>query len=209
MGYSLAGQQENILQISELFSASKSHPLLVSQSLSLNTVVKLEARFCTGRLSEKEVTAIVSKLVLNFVDDKGSSLSRPLKFAVGYNRRGIEVAEMKAVKDNPSDPNLCALLVRNKCFSVVAAAVKAIVPDSVVDLKSPEQHAGHLPPRRRSPMTPASSHPCRSPTLRTLKPPAQNPGQSSDLADHLRPRRPYLQTSPARRPSPRLSDVSA
>uniref|UniRef100_A0A7C9CLD1 Uncharacterized protein n=1 Tax=Opuntia streptacantha TaxID=393608 RepID=A0A7C9CLD1_OPUST len=92
----------------------------------------------TCQLSEKEVTAVVSELVLNFVDDEGSSLSRPLKFAVGYNRRGIEETEMKAINNNSSDPNLCALLVRNKCFSVVAAAVKAIVPDSVVDLKSPE-----------------------------------------------------------------------
>lgn len=92
----------------------------------------------TCQLNEEEVTALVSKLFLNFVDEKGSSLSRPLKFAVGYNRRGIEETGMKTVKDNFSDPNLFALLVRNKCFSVVAAAVKAIVPNSVVDLKSPE-----------------------------------------------------------------------
>lgn len=92
----------------------------------------------TCQLNEKEVTAAVSKLVLKFVDDKSNKLSRPLKFAVGYNRRGIEETEMKVVKDNCSDPNLCALLDRNKCFSAVAAAVKQVVSDSVVDLKSPE-----------------------------------------------------------------------
>ena len=32
----------------------------------------------------------------------------------------------------------CPLLDRTKCFETVAAGVKAIVPDSVVDLKSPE-----------------------------------------------------------------------
>lgn len=45
---------------------------------------------------------------------------------------------MKTVKDNVSDPNMCTLLDRNKCFSVVAAAVKEVVSDSTVDLKSPE-----------------------------------------------------------------------
>lgn len=92
----------------------------------------------TCRLNEVEISATVSSLVLKYVDNKGSKLPRPLKFAVGYNRRGIEETEMKAVKHNSSDPNLCVLLDRNKCFSIVAAAVKEAVSESVVDLKSPE-----------------------------------------------------------------------
>ncbi|KAJ0538886.1 putative THUMP domain-containing protein [Helianthus annuus] len=58
-----------------------------------------------------------------------------MKFAVGYNRRGIEETELKGKN---SDSNPVALLDRNKCFEVVAAAVKNIVSDSVVDLKCPE-----------------------------------------------------------------------
>lgn len=35
-------------------------------------------------------------------------------------------------------PNALDLLDRNKCFAMVASAVKDVVSDSVVDLKSPE-----------------------------------------------------------------------
>lgn len=61
-----------------------------------------------------------------------------LQFAVGYNRRGIEETELKIVKDTSNGSDKFALLDRNKCFGVVAAAVKSVVSDSVVDLKSPE-----------------------------------------------------------------------
>uniref|UniRef100_A0A0V0H2F5 Putative ovule protein n=1 Tax=Solanum chacoense TaxID=4108 RepID=A0A0V0H2F5_SOLCH len=66
--------------------------------------------------------------------ETGSSV----KFAVGYNRRGIEETEMKNLRNTSSDPDIFALLDRNKCFSVVAAAVKEVFPDSIVDLKDPE-----------------------------------------------------------------------
>lgn len=45
---------------------------------------------------------------------------------------------MKNLRKACSDPDVFALLDRNKCFSVVAAAVKEVVPDSTVDLKDPE-----------------------------------------------------------------------
>lgn len=45
---------------------------------------------------------------------------------------------MKIPKDASKNSDLSVLLDRGKCFSVVAAAVKGIVSDSVVDLKSPE-----------------------------------------------------------------------
>ncbi|KAJ4710227.1 Mitochondrial pyruvate carrier 1 [Melia azedarach] len=91
----------------------------------------------TCSLNEKELQATVSKLVLQFVDDKQNTLSRPVKFAVAYNRRGFE-EKQKNPKDNSKDSGQLALLDRNKCFSIVAAAVKNVVLDSVVDLKSPE-----------------------------------------------------------------------
>ncbi|XP_021727939.1 uncharacterized protein LOC110695054 [Chenopodium quinoa] len=92
----------------------------------------------TCRLNEKEVSTTVSNLVLKYVNDKSYRSSRPLKFAVSYSRRGIEETEMKTAKDKVSEPNLCVLLDRNKCFSIVAGAVKGVVLDSTVDLKSPE-----------------------------------------------------------------------
>lgn len=45
---------------------------------------------------------------------------------------------MKTPKDASKNSDMSVLLDRNKCFATVAAAVKGIVSDSVVDLKSPE-----------------------------------------------------------------------
>ncbi|GLT53085.1 hypothetical protein SLA2020_263810 [Shorea laevis] len=92
----------------------------------------------TCSLKEKELQTVVSKLVLQFMNDKQHETVRPVKFAVGYNRRGIEEKQMKILKDTPNDSNAAALLDRNKCFAIVAAAVKNAASDSIVDLKSPE-----------------------------------------------------------------------
>ncbi|KAK2635648.1 hypothetical protein Ddye_030440 [Dipteronia dyeriana] len=89
-------------------------------------------------LKERDLQATVSKLVLQFVNDKQNKLSRPVKFAVGYNRRGFEETEMKVPKNTLKDSDRFALLDRNKCFSIVAAAVTDVISDSAVDLKSPE-----------------------------------------------------------------------
>ncbi|XP_004297793.1 PREDICTED: uncharacterized protein LOC101308960 isoform X1 [Fragaria vesca subsp. vesca] len=87
----------------------------------------------TCSLNEKELREVVSKLVLQFVKDN-QKLVRPIKFAIGYNRRGIET-ELNTPKETP---NALELLDRNKCFALVASAVKDVVSDSVVDLKTPE-----------------------------------------------------------------------
>ncbi|PPD67235.1 hypothetical protein GOBAR_DD35889 [Gossypium barbadense] len=92
----------------------------------------------TCTLNEKELQAVVSKLVFQFVNDKRNKLAQPIKFAVGFNRRGTEESQMKTSKDASKNSDMSVLLDRNKCFGAVAAAVKGIVSDSVVDLKSPE-----------------------------------------------------------------------
>ncbi|KNA16586.1 hypothetical protein SOVF_087870 [Spinacia oleracea] len=107
----------------------------LKRPLWCNRIFPIQA---TCRLNETEVSTTVLNLVLKFVEDKSNRSSRPLKFAVSYCRRGIEETELKIAKDKISDPNLCALLDRNKCFAIVAAAVKEAVSDSSVDLKSPE-----------------------------------------------------------------------
>ncbi|XP_042493285.1 uncharacterized protein LOC122072911 isoform X2 [Macadamia integrifolia] len=91
----------------------------------------------TCALNEKDLRIVVSKLVQQFLNDKQKKLEKPIKFAVGYNRRGIEETEMKSQR-TAEGSFLVDLLDRNKCFSVVAAAVKDVVADSVVDLKSPQ-----------------------------------------------------------------------
>ncbi|KAL2465278.1 hypothetical protein Adt_41129 [Abeliophyllum distichum] len=93
----------------------------------------------TCSLDENVIHSTVSKLVNQFVTDRKNELAQPLKFAVGYNRRGIEEAEiMKTTKIAPSNSGTLSMLDRNKCFTVVATAVKDAVPDSVVELKCPE-----------------------------------------------------------------------
>ncbi|CAK7326892.1 unnamed protein product [Dovyalis caffra] len=92
----------------------------------------------TCLLIEKELRAIVSKLVLQFINDKQKTLARPIKFAVGYNRRGIEETCMKNLKVKPKDSDPFPMLDRSKCFDAVASAIKDVVPESAVDLKSPE-----------------------------------------------------------------------
>ncbi|XP_050231844.1 uncharacterized protein LOC126680711 isoform X2 [Mercurialis annua] len=92
----------------------------------------------TCRLDEKELHTVVSKLVTDFMKEKPNKTGQTLKFAVAYNRRGIEETQAKNVKSASKDSNLCPLLERNKCFDVVASAVKDVVSDSAVDLKSPE-----------------------------------------------------------------------
>lgn len=98
-------------------------------------IFPIQATCC---LNEKDLRATVSKLVLQFVNDKKNKLAKPIKFAVGYNRRGIEETEMKMSKSTSKRNEDLALLDRNKCFSLVATAVNDVVTDSVVDLKSPE-----------------------------------------------------------------------
>ncbi|XP_043696398.1 uncharacterized protein LOC122646851 isoform X2 [Telopea speciosissima] len=91
----------------------------------------------TCALNEKDLRIVVLKLVQQFLNDKQNNLEKPIKFAVGYNRRGIEETEMKSQR-TAEGSILVDLLDRNKCFSVVAGAVKDVVADSVVDLKSPQ-----------------------------------------------------------------------
>ncbi|KAK7280565.1 hypothetical protein RJT34_25629 [Clitoria ternatea] len=109
------------------------------ESRSLNSPVWCHRIFpiqATCGLNEKELQEVVTMLVKKFVDAKQDKLQRPLKFAVGFNRRGIE--ETKSENRNSNGSNACSLLDRNKCFGVVASAVNLVVEDSVVDLKSPE-----------------------------------------------------------------------
>ncbi|CAI9754623.1 unnamed protein product [Fraxinus pennsylvanica] len=93
----------------------------------------------TCSLDENEIRSTVLKLVNQFVTDKKNELAQPLKFAVGYNRRGIEETKMiQTTKTDSSISGALSMLDRNKCFTVVAAAVKDAVPDSIVELKCPE-----------------------------------------------------------------------
>jgi hypothetical protein len=61
-----------------------------------------------------------------------------IKFAVGYNRRGIDETVTKTQKNGDDSSTQQALMDRGQCFKVVAAAVKSVSESAIVDLKSPE-----------------------------------------------------------------------
>lgn len=92
----------------------------------------------TCLLTEKDLKVVVSKLVQEYLSNEQDRLDGPIKFAVGYNRRGIDETEIKSQKNTVEDSEGLTLLVRNTCFKVVAGAVKAVAKNAVVDLKSPE-----------------------------------------------------------------------
>ncbi|KAF5750048.1 hypothetical protein HS088_TW03G00378 [Tripterygium wilfordii] len=119
--------------VSKIFHSLESGNL--SSPLWCHRIFPIQA---TCNLNEKDLRAVVSKLVIQFVNDKQQKLASPVKFAVGYNRRGVEETEMRNLKDASKNSDVCPLLDRNKCFSVVADAVNDALPDSSVDLKSPE-----------------------------------------------------------------------
>ncbi|KAI3516868.1 hypothetical protein L1887_15977 [Cichorium endivia] len=114
----VVGILSNIMQ--SLESSSLKPPLWCHRILPIQT---------TCVLHEKNLSTLVSKLVADFINNEGKELGQPIKFAVGYNRRGIEETELKGGN---------GIMDRSKCFEIVAAAVKTIVTDSVVDLKCPD-----------------------------------------------------------------------
>ncbi|XP_009784026.1 uncharacterized protein [Nicotiana sylvestris] len=119
--------------VSQIFQSLESG--ILKSPLWCNRILPIQG---TCPLEEKELKKIVTQLVDQFIINRPKETGNTVKFAVGYNRRGIEETEMKNLRKTSSDPDVFALLDRNKCFSVVAAAVKEVVPDSTVDLKDPE-----------------------------------------------------------------------
>ncbi|THU54935.1 hypothetical protein C4D60_Mb11t01300 [Musa balbisiana] len=89
-------------------------------------------------LEEKDLQLVVSKLMREYLGKDQEKLEQTIKFAVGYNRRGIDETEMKSQKHTNKGSVGSTLLDREACFKVVAGAVKAVAKNSVVDLRSPE-----------------------------------------------------------------------
>ncbi|XP_078445746.1 uncharacterized protein LOC144714829 [Wolffia australiana] len=77
-------------------------------------------------LKEKELCGVVTNLCNDYLTTQGNKIEKPIKFAVGYNRRGLEQSKEPTVLD------------RNQCFSVVAKVIKDLAPDAVVDLNTPQ-----------------------------------------------------------------------
>ncbi|KAG6538649.1 hypothetical protein ZIOFF_003773 [Zingiber officinale] len=89
-------------------------------------------------LAKKDLQLVVSKLIEDFLGKDQEKLEKHIKFAVGYNRRGMD-DEIKSQKSTDKDTEEAStLLDRDACFKAVAGAIKAVAKNAIVDLKSPE-----------------------------------------------------------------------
>ncbi|KAJ3680404.1 hypothetical protein LUZ60_016682 [Juncus effusus] len=117
-------------------------PILSDLFLSLKSKELKSPRWCnrifpiqeTCVLSENELNSVVSKLFKEyFTNIKNNLDGQPIKFAVGYNRRGSE-----ETKENKAEINKSGLMEREQCFKIVGKAITFIAQNSIVDLKSPQ-----------------------------------------------------------------------
>ncbi|KMZ72124.1 hypothetical protein ZOSMA_16G00910 [Zostera marina] len=90
-------------------------------------------------LNENSLFNVVSKLVQMHLSNGVKNPEKPIKFAVGYDRKGLDTIAKKTSKITfVNETNVLDLLGRNECFKIVAKAVKHVAVESVVDLTSPE-----------------------------------------------------------------------
>eukprot|EP00252_Welwitschia_mirabilis_P017510 TRINITY_DN38798_c0_g1_i1.p1 TRINITY_DN38798_c0_g1~~TRINITY_DN38798_c0_g1_i1.p1 ORF type:complete len:377 (+),score=82.62 TRINITY_DN38798_c0_g1_i1:134-1264(+) len=83
----------------------------------------------TCSLKEEAIHHVVMLLIRALVGVAERDPERALKFAVAYNRRGVNERELG---------NDGSLLGRSECIRVVASAVTKVLPLATVDLQSPE-----------------------------------------------------------------------
>lgn len=87
---------------------------------------------CT--LSKDGLSTVVVRLVKQHLGETAPTEEQPLKFAIGYNRRGFETREMGKSK------SLCEpeMLGRMDCIHLIAETIAKVVPHTIVDLGAPQ-----------------------------------------------------------------------
>eukprot|EP00249_Psilotum_nudum_P017616 c26410_g1_i1 orf=278-1396(+) len=80
------------------------------------------------------LNSVVLKLVKQHLGESVTSSECPLKYAVGFNRRGV--GDFRP-KDNSNSMEY-DILGRMDCINLVAGAVKKVAPYAVVDLSAPQ-----------------------------------------------------------------------
>lgn len=84
--------------------------------------------------SKESLTSVVVKLVKQHLGESLPSGEQPLKYAIGYNRRGIEATGVNRSK-LPQD---FEVLGRMDCIHLVTDAVAKAAPHTAVDLRAPQ-----------------------------------------------------------------------
>lgn len=133
--FSLPGNhvQDIVGVLTKIFQAMESGE--IKRPLWCHRILPVQA---TCLLKEDDLHKVVLKLVKEHIGDTKFKAEKPLKFAVGYNRRGVEGHEVSSAGSRKTAAVESSILGRVECLQAVAGAVKEVVMHSAVDLRSPE-----------------------------------------------------------------------
>lgn len=119
--------------LAKIFQAMESGE--IKRPLWCHRILPVQA---TCLLKEDDLHNVVLKLVKEHIGDTIFIAEKPLKFAVGYNRRGVEGHVVSSAGSRKNAAVESPILGRIECLQAVAGAVKEVVMHSAVDLRSPE-----------------------------------------------------------------------
>lgn len=84
--------------------------------------------------SRESFSALVTKLVMEYVGKFPPTETQPLKYAVSFNRRGFEAREVDGFRSSQNEGGLDKMT----CIHLVTAAVASVATHTTVDLGAPQ-----------------------------------------------------------------------
>ncbi|CAK9222555.1 unnamed protein product [Sphagnum troendelagicum] len=92
----------------------------------------------TCSLTKGDLCAVVMQLVKDYLGNRKTSTDQPLKYAVAFNRRGVEDKHSN-ISSSTGDTSVQGVtLGKIECIDVIAGAVQTVTSNTVVDLVNPE-----------------------------------------------------------------------
>ncbi|KAI5066210.1 hypothetical protein GOP47_0018834 [Adiantum capillus-veneris] len=126
--------------VSIFWDSSKTHdPVTVLSNIFADKGSRSSLRWCERMIpvqascvySRENLSALVTKLVMEYLGNSLPTEKQPLKYAVSFNRHGFEAKEVdKSTNDERLD--------RMSCIHLVTAAMANAAPHTVVDLLTPQ-----------------------------------------------------------------------
>lgn len=84
--------------------------------------------------SRESLSAVVIKLVKEYLHESVPTECQPLKYAISFNRRGFKAREVDGSKMSQDGEGFD----RMSCIHLVTAAVASVTPHAIVDLGAPQ-----------------------------------------------------------------------
>ncbi|CAK9874226.1 unnamed protein product [Sphagnum jensenii] len=92
----------------------------------------------TCSLTKGDLCAVVMQLVKDYLGNRKTSTDQPLKYAVAFNRRGVEDKHSNISSITGDTSVQGGTLGKIECIDVIAGAVQTVTSHTVVDLVNPE-----------------------------------------------------------------------